>query len=63
VIRFFHEMVNVENGEVAARTELTGVHMDAKARRSRPLPKDVRARAMALVQPDGAAASAGPVGA
>ena len=30
VIRFFHEMYNDETGEIAATTELTGVHLDAR---------------------------------
>jgi len=33
-IRFVHEMRNGETGEVAATCELTGVHMDRKARKS-----------------------------
>lgn len=40
VIRFFHEMRNDETGEIAATTALTGVHMDAKTRRTRPFPGD-----------------------
>ncbi len=28
VIRFQHEMINVETGELAATSELTGVHID-----------------------------------
>jgi acyl-CoA thioester hydrolase len=34
VIRFFHEMINEETGEVAAITVLTGVHIDLKTRKS-----------------------------
>jgi acyl-CoA thioester hydrolase len=41
---FVHEMINEETKEVAARTFLTGVCMDTKTRRARPLPTDVRER-------------------
>jgi acyl-CoA thioester hydrolase len=44
VIRFFHEMVNDETGEVAALAVLTGVHMDAGARGACPFPEEIRAR-------------------
>jgi acyl-CoA thioester hydrolase len=33
-IRFVHEMRNGETGEIAATCELTGVHMDRRARKS-----------------------------
>ena len=41
---FVHEMANEETGEVAARTFLTGVCLDTKTRKARPLPADVRER-------------------
>ena len=41
---FVHEMVNEETREVAARTFLTGVCLDTKTRKARPLPADVRDR-------------------
>ena len=34
VLRFAHDMINVENGETAASCELTAVHLDRTARRS-----------------------------
>lgn len=40
VIRFFHEMRNDETGEVAAVSELTGVHMDATTRRGLAFPTE-----------------------
>jgi len=43
-LKFFHEMRNCENNEVAAITQLTAVHMDTVARKSTPLPPDVAAR-------------------
>jgi acyl-CoA thioester hydrolase len=38
-------MRNFESGEVAAVTELTGVHLDTRARKATALPHDVKARA------------------
>ncbi len=48
-IRFAHEMRNDETNEVAATTELVAVHLDTAARKSRPLPADVRERAAAMI--------------
>jgi acyl-CoA thioester hydrolase len=48
-IRFVHEMKNDATGEVAARTILVAVHLDAGTRRARPLPADVRDRASSMV--------------
>jgi acyl-CoA thioester hydrolase len=44
VILFQHEMTNEGTGEVAARTFLTGICMDTKTRKARPLPVDARER-------------------
>jgi acyl-CoA thioester hydrolase len=41
---FVHEMTNEETQDVAARTFLTGVCLDTKTRKARPLPADVRER-------------------
>jgi acyl-CoA thioester hydrolase len=49
VLRFMHEMVKADTGEVAATSELTGVHFDRAARRSSALPAAVAERAAALV--------------
>jgi len=43
-LKFFHEMRNCENNEIAAITQLTAVHIDTVARKSTPLPTDVVAR-------------------
>jgi acyl-CoA thioester hydrolase len=43
-VLFVHEMTNGEAPEVAARTFLTGVCLDTKTRKARPLPADVRGR-------------------
>ena len=42
VIRFVHEMTNVETQEIAATCEITAVHMDRKTRKSCPFPEAVR---------------------
>ncbi len=39
VVRFRHEMVNRETSEVAAVTEITGVHMDTGKRKACPFPQ------------------------
>jgi acyl-CoA thioester hydrolase len=49
VIRFVHEMRNGETQEVSAITMLTGVHMDAAARKSCPLPDSVVTKARAAL--------------
>jgi len=41
---FSHEMTNQETQELAARTFLTGVCIDMKTRKARPLPTDIRER-------------------
>ena len=49
VVVFRHEMRNAADGEVAAVCELTGVHLDRDARKSTPLPVEIRHRAARLV--------------
>jgi acyl-CoA thioester hydrolase len=49
VLKFSHEMVNAETGEIAAASILTGVHFDRSARRACPMPEEVAERARALV--------------
>lgn len=44
---FSHEMTNQETQELAARTFLTGVCIDIKTRKARPLPADIRERIVA----------------
>jgi acyl-CoA thioester hydrolase len=44
VIRFDHEMTNDEKGEVAATTELTGVHLDMVTRKASPFPVEIVSR-------------------
>jgi acyl-CoA thioester hydrolase len=40
-IRFYHEMTNDENGEVAATTVITGIHMDTQRRKACPFPVEI----------------------
>lgn len=51
VIRFRHELVSVENGELSAVCEFTAVCLDPETRRSRPFPADVAQRAQGLMLP------------
>ena len=51
VLRFVHEMVNCETGEVAATSTFTVVCLDADERKSRPFPPDVLEKARALLDP------------
>jgi acyl-CoA thioesterase FadM len=53
-IRFLHEMRNAETSEVAATCEITGVHMDRKARKSAPFADVIRASAERHLEPAGA---------
>ena len=48
-IRFRHEMVNNETGEVAAVTTLLGVHLDAVARKACPFPEELLAQGRPLL--------------
>jgi acyl-CoA thioester hydrolase len=41
VIRFVHEMLNSETGEVVAICEMTAIHMDRVARKSSPIPAEI----------------------
>jgi acyl-CoA thioester hydrolase len=49
-LRFAHEMRNVETGEMAATTILTGVHLDTQMRKSCPFPAAILERARDLIQ-------------
>jgi acyl-CoA thioester hydrolase len=54
VVRFMHEMAKLETGEIAATTELTGVHIDSVKRKSCPFPPKLRARLQELTVSPGA---------
>ena len=45
-IRFLHEMRNAETGEITATCEITGVHMDRRARKSAPFAPAIRTAAL-----------------
>lgn len=49
VIRFYHEMLNAETREIAAKTTLTGVHLDSETRKSCPFPAEILERGRALI--------------
>jgi acyl-CoA thioester hydrolase len=48
-IKFFHEMLNDETGEIAAVTFLSGVHLDTVLRKACILPEEFRQNALKLV--------------
>jgi acyl-CoA thioester hydrolase len=50
VARFVHEMRHGESGELAAYCLLTGVHIDAEARKACPFPQEILARGKSLVR-------------
>ena len=50
VLRFAHEMRNDVTGEIAAKTVLVAVHLDAVTRKARSLPDDVRDRARSMME-------------
>jgi len=47
-IRLIHNMYNARTGALAASTTILGVHTDAQARKSAPLPANIRERAQDL---------------
>jgi acyl-CoA thioester hydrolase len=57
VLRFRHEMLNTETGEVSAICEFTVVCIDSQARKSRPFPDGVAERAAGFFLPDAAGAA------
>ena len=49
VLRFAHDMINVENGEIVASCELTAVHLDRAARGSIAFEDKIQALAQKLM--------------
>jgi acyl-CoA thioester hydrolase len=49
VIRYLHEMTNAETSELAAFTEITGVHLDTTKRKSCPFPAPVLHRLRQMI--------------
>jgi len=58
-VSFVHEMINQETHELAARTVLTGVCIDTKTRRARPMPADIRERIVSVFPESAQGKSAG----
>ena len=53
-VRFLHEMRNAETGEIVATCEITGVHMDRKARKSAlfaPCIREAASRHLVVAEP------------
>jgi len=53
-VRFFHRMIALDSGALAATTVLTGVFLDTQARKGLPLPAFVRDSATPLLVPESA---------
>ena len=49
-IRFYHEMINLENKEIVATTEIIGVYLDTSARKGVAFPDDVLQKAHELIE-------------
>ena len=49
VIRFVHDMINAETGEIAASCDLTAVHLDRNARKSIAFESAIRANAQKMM--------------
>ena len=52
VVRFYHEMINVETNEIAATTTLTGVHLDSETRKSCPFSSEILDAGRRLIVPN-----------
>ncbi len=50
VLLLEHEMIKDQTGEVAASTQLTGVHLDMVSRKSCPFPSEIAARIQASLE-------------
>jgi len=48
-IRFSHEMKRQDSGLIAATTTLIGVHIDTVARKSHPIPTEIKAKISSLI--------------
>ncbi|HDH25998.1 MAG TPA: thioesterase [Actinobacteria bacterium] len=47
--RFEHEMTNLETGEIAATSELVGVHIDRTVRKACAIPEEIRSSIEKLI--------------
>jgi acyl-CoA thioester hydrolase len=50
VLLLKHELINDQTGEIAATTELTGVHLDMVSRKSCPFPEEIAALIQASLE-------------
>lgn len=50
VIKYCHEMINLENDEVVAISIITGVHMDGATHKACPVPDDILKRGLDLIE-------------
>lgn len=51
ILKFTHEMIISETGELCASCAFTVVHMDRKARKATPFPDDIVSRVQAAIPP------------
>ncbi len=51
VIRYLHEMINLETNELAASAEITAVHLDTVKRKSCPFPAPILHRLREMIVP------------
>jgi len=49
-IRFYHEMINLETGDIVATTELIGAHLDKSARKAVAFPDEVIQKASKMIK-------------
>jgi acyl-CoA thioester hydrolase len=51
IVRFVHEMLNSETGDVVAICEMTTIHMDRATRKSARIPSEIREAALQQIVP------------
>ncbi len=51
-LRFSHQMLNADTGQISAICELVGVHLDTNSRKSVHLPDNVREKTLAMIDID-----------
>jgi acyl-CoA thioester hydrolase len=49
VIRFYHEMINEESGEISATMMISGVYMDTETRKALKIPEDILERGRSMI--------------
>lgn len=58
-IRFLHQMFNGETDELAATTELMGLHLDTEIRKSCPFPDEIQASGRVMIKEHAAVSGPG----